>query len=125
YTCVEPDKWVNQQASVQATNADGSDPDPKDVYNMNGEQFNAPKTKTVSASVVLTAPDSTFRFWTSDGYCTYDHPGVGHTPFGHFDWTWTLDDLKTPANRSVDDQVWGDANGHGSHYTFTLDVSDD
>ena len=119
YDDIERTKWVAQTAYMQAS----TDSDPTTVYSMNGEEHDAAFTKNVNASAVLTAPDSTFRFWTTDGYCTYDHPGVGHTPFGHYDRTWTLDELKVPANRSVNQYVG--SSQRASRYIFTLTVSDD
>ena len=119
-------RWVTQSSYVQASNADGTDSTRKTVYEMNHVRYGADgwtPVKTVSVSAVLTAPDSSFRFWTTDGSFSYDdNPGEAPTSVGSYDRTWTLDDLRVTANRSVDQYVG--VSRAASQYTFTLNVTD-
>ncbi|MBQ6672595.1 MAG: hypothetical protein IJM73_05185, partial [Spirochaetales bacterium] len=119
-------RWVTQSSYVQASNADGTDSTQKTVYAMNHVRYGADgwtPVKTVSVSAVLTAPDSSFRFWTTEGIFDYDdNPGEASTSVGSYDRTWTLDDLRVTANRSVYKYVGGFR--AASEYTFTLTVTD-
>ena len=74
--------------------------------------------KVANVSSVLTAPDSTFKFWTNVGHCS-----VHWVMFGSCDKRWTLTELKTPANRDVNEYVGSPS--QACRYVFTLDVSDD
>ncbi len=119
-------RWVTQSSYVQASNADGTDSTQKTVYAMNRVRYGADgwnPVKTVSVSAVLTAPDSSFRFWTTEGIFTYDdNPGETPTSVGSYDRPWTLDDLRDTANRSVDQKVG--VSKAASRYKFTLNVTD-
>ena len=119
-------RWVTQSSYVQASNADGTDSTQKTVYAMNHVRYGADgwtPVKTVSVSAVLTAPDSSFRFWTTNGSFSYDdNPGETPTSVGSYNKTWTLDDFRVTANRSVDQYVG--VSKAASRYTFTLTVTD-
>lgn len=62
-------------------------------------------------------------FWTTNGSFSYDdNPGETPTSVGSYNKTWTLDDLRVTANRSVDQYVG--VSKAASRYTFTLTVTD-